>query len=164
MAANMPTLSVLVPVYFNEQNLPTTLPALQQVAAGLPAGMDCEIICVDDGSGDGSWSVLREAARHDPRIKAVRLSRNFGAYMALLAGLDVARGDCVAVIMADLQDPPELLLQMVASWRNGNKIVIASREQRRHLTPEDIMRRPSKPGEFQPQPGLLERARRLVTG
>ncbi len=126
----MPTLSVLVPVYFNEHNLPSTLPALQRVLDQLPAGMDGEIVCVDDGSGDRSWALLVEAATRDPRIKAIRLSRNFGAYMALLAGLDAAKGDCVAVIMADLQDPPELLLQMVQAWQQGHRIVIASREQR----------------------------------
>ena len=130
MPTDMPMLSVLVPVYFNEQNLPSTLPALQRVLDGLPSGMDGELICVDDGSGDESWRLLAAASARDPRIKAIRLSRNFGAYMALLAALDAAKGDCIAIIMADLQDPPELLLQMVHAWQQGNRIVIASREQR----------------------------------
>lgn len=135
----MPTLSVLVPVYFNEQNLPTTIPVLQAVANQLPDGMRCELIFVDDGSGDRSWELLREAAANDPRIMALRLSRNFGAYMALQAALDAATGDCCVVIMADLQDPPELILQMVDSWRNGNKVVIAERAEREDRLPGKLL-------------------------
>lgn len=126
----MPKLSILVPVYFNEQNLPTTIPALLSIANQLPTGMGCELIFVDDGSRDGSYAILREAAQNDQRIKIVQLSRNFGAYMALLAGLDAAKGECISVIMADLQDPPELIIDMVKEWQAGHKIVIASRMKR----------------------------------
>ncbi|MBU1349031.1 glycosyltransferase family 2 protein [Patescibacteria group bacterium] len=125
----MPKLSVIVPVYFNEANLPTTIPELQQTLAGIP-DMDGELVFVDDGSGDASYALLKDAAATDPRIKVVRLSRNFGAHTALLAGVDHATGDCLAIIMADLQDPPELLRTMVEEWRRGSKLVIAARETR----------------------------------
>ncbi|MFH1078534.1 MAG: glycosyltransferase family 2 protein [Patescibacteria group bacterium] len=125
----MPKLSVIVPVYFNEANLPTTIPELQKVLAGIP-DMEHELVFVDDGSGDASYALLKDAAAKDPRIKVVRLSRNFGAHTALLAGVDHATGDCLAFIMADLQDPPELLREMVGWWRQGWKLVIAERETR----------------------------------
>lgn len=125
----MPKLSIIVPVYFNEANLPTTIPALQKTLGDMP-GMDGELVFVDDGSGDGSYAILKEFAARDPRIKVVRLSRNFGAHTALLAGVDHATGDCLAFIMADLQDPPELLTEMVGWWKQGWKIVLAERETR----------------------------------
>ncbi len=126
----MPKLSILVPVYFNEQNLPVTIPVLKEIINRLPTGMDGEIVFVDDGSGDRSYAILRDAAAEDARIKLIRLSRNFGAYMALLAALDAATGDAMVVIMADLQDPPELILRMVGAWQDGMKIVIAERTDR----------------------------------
>ncbi len=126
----MPKLSILIPIYYNEQNLPTTIPELLHTVRMLPPDMESELIFVDDGSRDGSFAILERAAQNDPRIKVIRLSRNFGAYMALLAGLEAATGDCISVIMADLQDPPELIPQMVNEWRTGHKIVIASRTVR----------------------------------
>jgi glycosyltransferase involved in cell wall biosynthesis len=125
----MPKLSILVPVYYNEKNLPTTIPALQAVLDTLP-GMEGELVFVDDGSGDGSFGVLSSYAAQDPRIKVVRLCRNFGAYMALLAGLNHATGDAIAIIMADLQDPPELIPEMVSKWKEGSKLVLAERTDR----------------------------------
>jgi glycosyltransferase involved in cell wall biosynthesis len=125
----MAKLSIIVPVYFNEANLPTTVPALQQVISSIP-GMEGELVFVDDGSGDASFRILEEHAARDPRIKVVRLVRNFGAYMALLAGLDHATGDCIAVIMADLQDPPELVVEMARRWSEGSKLVVAARTDR----------------------------------
>lgn len=125
----MPKLSIVVPVYFNEKNLTTTIPALQGVLNTLP-DMDGELVFVDDGSGDGSFAVLAAAAAQDPCIKIVRLVRNFGAYMALLAGIDHASGDCIAIIMADLQDPPELISDMVLKWKEGSKLVLAERVDR----------------------------------
>jgi dolichol-phosphate mannosyltransferase len=73
---------------------------------------------------------LRDFAAQDKRIKVIRLVKNFGAYMALLAGLDHATGDCIAVIMADLQDPPEMIPEMVRHWKNGSKLVLAVRQDR----------------------------------
>jgi polyisoprenyl-phosphate glycosyltransferase len=126
----MAKLSILVPVYFNEQNLPRTISALLGILDQLAPSMEGEIIFTDDGSLDASFRVLKEYAQKDSRVKVVKLSRNFGAYIALQAALDAATGDCYAVIMADLQDPPELILKMVDAWKNGYRIVIASRQDR----------------------------------
>lgn len=125
----MQKISIIVPVYFNENNLPTTVPALQGTLNRL-SSYEGELVFVDDGSKDKSFEILCEFAARDPRIKVIRLVRNFGAYMALLAGLDHATGDAIAVIMADLQDPPELIDQMVAKWQNGSKLVLAERSDR----------------------------------
>lgn len=125
----MPKLSIVVPVYYNEKNLTTTIPALQGVLASMP-DMEGELVFVDDGSGDKSFEILSSFAAQDPRIKVVRLVRNFGAYMALLAGIDHATGDAIAIIMADLQDPPELIPDMVAKWKEGSKLVLAERIDR----------------------------------
>lgn len=125
----MAKISIIVPVYFNEQNLPTTLPTLQNILDKL-GDLEGEIICVDDGSGDRSFEILKEFASRDSRIKIIRLAKNFGAWTALLAGLDAATGDCRTFIMADLQDPPELILEMAAAWKAGHKIVLAERTDR----------------------------------
>lgn len=127
----MAKLSLLVPVYFNENNLPTTIPTLQGILKQLSeTGVDGELICIDDGSRDRSFEILKEFAVQDQRIKLIRLVKNAGAHTALLAGMDHATGDALAIIMADLQDPPELLLEMTQAWKNGSKIVIAARSER----------------------------------
>ncbi len=85
---------------------------------------------VDDGSGDNSFNVLMGVAQDDPRVRVVKLSRNFGSNPAILAGLTYARGDCAVVITADLQDPPELIPQLVDVWREGNQVVLGARRGR----------------------------------
>jgi len=125
----MPRISIVVPVYYNELNLPHTLPRLVETLNRMP-DMQGEIICVDDGSGDRSFEVMREFAARDPRIKLVRLAKNFGAHTAMLAGIDHASGDCILIISADLQDPPELIVEMTQKWRAGAKIVLAERAHR----------------------------------
>jgi dolichol-phosphate mannosyltransferase len=100
------------------------------LAEGLP-GYILELIFVDDGSQDRSLEVLLDARKQFPQqVKVVKLTRNFGAMAALQAGLTVAQGDCVGVIAADLQDPPELFLEMVHHWENGIKVVFAVRSDR----------------------------------
>jgi len=125
-------LSIVIPVYFNEANIPVTWAALAATLAQLPARMDWEVVFVDDGSGDRSYDAL--LAVHDAapeRVRVVKLTRNFGQVAAILAGFRAARGDCCAVMSADLQDPPELLLEMVDRWRRGpHKIVLATRTAR----------------------------------
>lgn len=120
-------LSVVVPV-FNEEDTLRELHA--RLSAALPPVEDWEIVLVDDGSTDGSWSVMRELATADPRLRLVRLSRNFGHQPAITAGLQAARGDAVVVIDGDLQDPPELIPQLVSRWRDGYDVVYAVRVQR----------------------------------
>lgn len=126
----MKKFSIVVPVYFNELNLPHTVPQLLALAGKLP-GYELELVFVDDGSKDRSLQLLLEMrARHPKEIKVVKLTRNFGAMAAAQAGLTVATGDCVGIIAADLQDPPELFLEMIAQWEKGVKVVLAVRIDR----------------------------------
>jgi glycosyltransferase involved in cell wall biosynthesis len=129
----MHTVSVVVPVYYNEANLPDTIPALLALQDKLTE-VSLELIFVDDGSGDRSLEFLIEHQRLHPKvITVVKLTRNFGAMAAIQAGLTVARGDCVGVIAADLQDPPELLIEMIEYWKRGAKAVLSVRQGREDL-------------------------------
>lgn len=120
-------LSVVVPVYDEE----ATLRELhRRLSAALPPDEPHELIFVDDGSTDGSWPVMRELAAADPSLRLVRLSRNFGHQAAITAGLDAARGAAVVVLDADLQDPPEVIPELVARWRDGYDVVYAVRAER----------------------------------
>ena len=123
-----PTYSLVIPAH-NEEGV------IEQLAARLTEVMDAldgdaEAILVDDGSRDGTYELMLEAASADPRIRLVKLSRNFGHQIALTAGVDVAAGDAVIVMDADLQDPPEVILELAARWREGYDIVYAVREVR----------------------------------
>lgn len=125
----MTLVSVVVPVYFNAETLPTLVDKLRGVAAELPE-MDFEFLFVDDGSGDRSFAILRREAEADSRVRALRLSRNFGSNAAILAGLTHARGDGCVVIAADLQDPPELIPELVRNWLDGADVILAARHAR----------------------------------
>ena len=123
-----PALSVVAPC-FNEQDvLPEFLRRVGAVLDGI--GGTSEIVLVDDGSRDGTWKVMTEAAARDPRIVAVRLMRNHGHQLALTAGLTVCRGERVLIIDADLQDPPELLPDMMALMDQGADVVYGQRRAR----------------------------------
>ena len=124
----MPTYSLVVPAY-NEEAV------IEQLAARLIEVMDrldgdAEAILVDDGSRDRTWQRLVEVARDEPRFRLLRLSRNFGHQIALTAGVDVAAGDAVIVMDADLQDPPEIALDLARRWREGYDVVYAVRDAR----------------------------------
>src|SRR5919204_6445425 len=108
-------LSIVVPVHDEEE----TLPELQRRLSGVLDDLNeaAEVILVDDGSRDRSFEVMRGIADRDPRFKLVRLSRNFGHQIALTAGIDLAAGDAVVLMDADLQHPPELLGEFVTRWR-----------------------------------------------
>ena len=121
-------ISVVVPVYFNAASLPRLADRLRAVAAS--ADWDVEAIFVDDGSGDESWAKILEITRSWPAARGVRLTRNFGSQMAIVAGLTEATGEAAAVLSADLQEPPELLPEMVAAWRRGATAVLAVRRSR----------------------------------
>ena len=124
-------LSIVVPVYYNELNIPDTIPQLLSLEDRLPEGMSLELVMVDDGSGDRSFELLRDwQRRHPDKIVVAKLSRNFGSMSAILAGVSIASGDCIGMIAADLQDPPELFLDMVNHWRSGSKVVLAVRSDR----------------------------------
>ena len=123
-------LSIVVPCYNEEACLPMLHERLAK-AARAAFGQDYEIVLVNDGSKDGSWTIMREMAGADPHLVAVNLSRNHGHQLALTAGLDLARGDVILVIDADLQDPPELLGDMVETMRReGADVVYGVRKSR----------------------------------
>src|SRR5215470_19383945 len=117
-------LSVVIPVYNEREALPKLLSVLGRA---LEKECDYELIFVDDGSVDGTTQDLKEAANKDHRIKSIFFSRNFGHQAAITAGLDFASGDAVAVMDADLQDPPELLPEMLALLDQGYDVVSAQR-------------------------------------
>lgn len=121
--------TVVVPVYYNEGSLPILHQRLSEVAAR-ESEFGFEFIFVDDGSGDNSYRVLQEISRQDARVKVVKLVRNFGSTNAQLAGIGYATGDAVVVISADLQDPPELIHDMLPHWKKGTRMVFAARNQR----------------------------------
>jgi len=121
-------ISVVIPVYFNAESLPRLGERLRKVAEA--ADHDVEVLFVDDGSGDDSWARIEEIARAWPVSRGVRLTRNFGSQMAIVAGLAEAKGVAAAVLSADLQEPPELLPEMVAAWRRGSTAVLAVRRSR----------------------------------
>ena len=124
-------LSVVVPVYYNEGSLPELHRRLVEVGRELQAmGLALEMVFVDDGSGDGSLGALLKIKDADSRARIVKHARNFGAFAAMKTGISRARGDCVATLSADLQDPPELLVEMARRWLAGEKFVIAARTQR----------------------------------
>ena len=124
----IPELSVVLPVFNEFESLDELLRRLLPVLDG--CGRTFEIVFVDDGSRDGSFEKMASFAREDRRIRVVRLSRNFGHQMALTAGVDSARGRLVAVMDADLQDPPELLPQMLVKAEQGFEVVYAVRSAR----------------------------------
>lgn len=122
-------LSVVVPCYNEEAVIVETHRRLAQVLDGLK-DLDWEILYVDDGSSDRTAELLREIQSKDARVRFVRLSRNFGHQVAFSAGLDYAEGDAVVVIDADLQDPPEVIPEMVERWRDGYQVVYGARTDR----------------------------------
>jgi polyisoprenyl-phosphate glycosyltransferase len=124
----MPTYSLVVPAYNEEGVIPELVARLGDVMDQLDA--DAEAILVDDGSSDRTHDLMLDAVLSDPRIRVVRLSRNFGHQIALTAGTDVAAGDAVIVMDADLQDPPEVALELAARWREGYDVVYAVRDVR----------------------------------
>jgi glycosyltransferase involved in cell wall biosynthesis len=120
-------ISVVAPVFNEHSTLPELHRRLTEVLG--PLG-PYEIVLVDDGSSDGSWDTLLELAARDSHLRLLRLSRNFGHQAALSAGLDAARGEAIVLMDADLQDPPELIPQLVGKWREGFDVVYAIRGER----------------------------------
>jgi glycosyltransferase involved in cell wall biosynthesis len=122
-------LSIIIPVYYNEQNIPFLFEKLSEEILSNP-NYDYELIFVDDGSGDNSYGELLKLQKQHSKVKIIKLSRNFGSHTAILAGLTNATGDCATIISADLQDPPEIINRMFEKWMEGNKVVLAVREDR----------------------------------
>lgn len=126
--AQRPELTILVPVYNEQDSIAPFVAALTPVLDGITR--DWEILFVNDGSRDATIAEIRAAHGRDPRIVAIDFSRNFGKESALSAGLDHARGKAVIPMDVDLQDPPEVIPEMVARWREGAEVVLARRENR----------------------------------
>jgi polyisoprenyl-phosphate glycosyltransferase len=119
-------LSVVAPMYEEED---TVAPFTERVTAAL-GELNYELILVNDGSKDRTRDAMARAVEADPRVKVVSLARNFGHQPALTAGLEHARGDVIVMLDGDLQDPPELIPEMIDRWRDGVDVVYAVREQR----------------------------------
>jgi dolichol-phosphate mannosyltransferase len=122
-------LSVIVPCYNEQDVLRATHERLTSVLAGM-SWLDYELIFINDGSHDDTQLILAQLQLVDPHVRVLLLSRNFGHQIAVTAGLEEAAGDAVVIIDADLQDPPEVIPQMVGLWRDGNDVVYGVRIER----------------------------------
>ena len=130
--ADQPELSVVIPVYNEQINI---VPMYDRLLAALSASVDgLDIVYVDDGSADESWKEITKLARRDDRVRGVRFARNFGHQAALTAGVDAARGRAVVIIDGDMQDPPEVIPEMVERWREGFEVVYGQRQDRQGET------------------------------
>lgn len=123
--AEAPELSLVVPAFNEEENLEVLYQKIEECVT--PAVESLELVLVDDGSSDGTWQKIRQLADSDPRVRGLRLARNFGHQVAISAGIDAARGRAAVVMDADLQDPPEVVPELVAKWREGYQVVYARR-------------------------------------
>jgi len=124
-----PRVTILTPVFNEIDNLPRFEQAVREKLLAC-ADVNFHVLFVDDGSRDNSWQAIDDICRHDRRFQGLRLSRNFGAHAALCAGLQRARGDAVAILACDLQDPPEVVLEFVRRWQAGAQIVWGHRRSR----------------------------------
>ncbi len=122
------TFSVVAPIFNEKENLPELYRRVKDVME--KTRKPWELLLVDDGSSDGSGEIIRALAKKDKRIRPVVFARNFGHQVAVTAGLDYARGEAVVVIDSDLQDPPELILEMAKKWQEGYEVVFAVRAER----------------------------------
>lgn len=130
----MKKISIIVPCYNEEDVLPELFARLTSVAATW--NMDYEVVCVDDGSRDGTWELLKARHQTDPRWRCLSFARNFGHQIAVSAGLFHATGDVVVVIDADLEDPPEEIARLLEKWREGYDVVYAVRQKRKEGWPK----------------------------
>jgi len=121
-------ISVVTPAYNEAGNLPALYERLHPVLDGV--GEDWEWVVIDDHSADETFAVVRALSARDPRVRGLRFARNFGAHTAVTCGLHHASGDCVVTMAADLQDPPEVIPDLLERWRAGAKVVWAARQRR----------------------------------
>ena len=127
----MTKLSVIIPCYFNGENLPVTTKELIENEKLFDKDVEFEYVMVDDGSKDNTFEELTKFKEKYPeKVKVIKLAGNVGSYNAILAGMNYATGDCNVMLAADLQDPPELIPQMFEYWKKGVKFVIANRKDR----------------------------------
>ncbi|HJR71411.1 MAG TPA: glycosyltransferase family 2 protein, partial [Gammaproteobacteria bacterium] len=127
-------ISIVIPAHNEEHNLEVLYVNVREVMDAAANSSDWELVVVDDGSTDGTWSAIERLSANDVRVRGLRLSRNFGHQPALMAGLAAARGRAVIMMDADLQHPPALLPQLVRKWREGFQIVHAVRRDPPNLS------------------------------
>lgn len=127
-----PTYSVVIPAYNEELVLEASFARLDAAMRGI--GSPYELIFVNDGSRDGTADMLRGFAKENPQVKVLHFARNFGHQIAVTAGLDAAEGDAIVIIDCDLQDPPEVIAEMAAKWREGYDVVFGKRAKRKGET------------------------------
>lgn len=130
MTAALPLISVVAPVFNEEDGVVEFYDRTTKAMEAISPPVRHELVFVNDGSTDGTLDILRKLAASDRRARVIDLSRNFGHQLAITSGIDNARGDAVVVIDADLQDPPEVIADMVQKWRDGFKVVYGVRTQR----------------------------------
>ena len=123
-----PTYSIIAPVYNEKDCLDTLVKRVGEVMD--TTGETWELVIIDDGSQDGSTDIIRKMAKEDERVRAIIFARNFGHQIAVTAGMDYSRGDAVIIIDADLQDPPEVMLEMIQRWKEGYQVVYGVRSER----------------------------------
>lgn len=126
----MKKISVIIPMYQEELVIKECYKRIINVLTNIK-DYDYEIICIDDGSKDNTFEILREIALNDDKVKVISFTRNFGQQAAVIAGLQTVDGDCAIIIDADLQDPPELIPDMLNLWEKGNKIIYGKRKKRK---------------------------------
>lgn len=126
----MKKISIVIPVYYNAENLLPLYNDLKEKVLTKLNNLDYEIVLVDDGSKDNSYAVMQEIAKLDSKIVLIKLARNFGEHAATLAGLSKCTGDFAVRKAADLQEPSELILEMIEKYNEGNKVVLALRKSR----------------------------------
>ena len=134
----MEKVSIIVPCFNEELVLPELFNRISSAAEGWGADYQYEVICIDDGSRDGTWELLKAQNRRDPRWRAVSFARNFGHQAAVSAGLYHCTGDAAIVMDADLQDPPEEFPQLFKKWREGYDVVYAIRQKRKESLPKKL--------------------------
>lgn len=123
-----PTISIVAPVFNESGSLPEFYRRASEAMNAL--GEPWELVLVDDGSRDGSSDIIRDLAEKDPHVRPVIFARNFGHQLAVTAGLDYSRGQAVVIIDSDCQDPPEVIPELIAKWREGYEVVFAVRAER----------------------------------
>jgi len=123
-----PVITIIAPIFNELENLPILHKRVSDVME--KSQLSWELILVDDGSSDGSTDLIRDLAKKDDRIRPIIFARNFGHQIAVTAGLDYSRGDAVVIIDSDLQDPPEVILELIKKWQEGFEVVYAVRSER----------------------------------
>ncbi len=130
--AEKPTYTIVAPIFNEVDNIPVLYSRIQEVMEQTDQAW--ELLMINDGSSDGSAAVMEEVRRKDGRVRTVHFTRNFGHQIAVTAGLDYSRGDAVVIIDADLQDPPEIILDLIKKWQEGYEVVYAVRSRRKGET------------------------------